>query len=64
MWTMPCYEFWCYDKNEWKEIPEIEIMNRLYKIYKKVSPAIKEMINGKELQTSDGLYRLRFRGGD
>jgi len=64
MWTMPCYEFWCYDKHEWKEIPEIEIMSRLYKIYKKVTPAIKEMIKGKELQTPDGLYRLRFRGGD
>ena len=62
MWTMPCYEFWCYDENEWKEIPEIEIMNRLYKIYKKVTPAIKDMINGKEVQTPDGLFRLRFKG--
>jgi len=62
MLAVPCYEFWCCDKNEWKEISEIEIMNRLYKIYKKVTPAIKDMINGKEVQTPDGLYRLRFRG--
>ena len=63
MLAMPCYEFRCYDKNEWKEISEIEIMNGLYKIYKRVTPAIKDMINGKEVQTPDGLYRLRFKGG-
>ena len=62
MLAVPCYEFWCFDKNEWKEISEIEIMNRLYKIYKKVTPAIKDMINGKEVQTPDGLFRLRFEG--
>ena len=62
MLAVPYYEFWCFDKNEWKEISEIEIMNRLYKIYKKVTPAIKDMINGKEVQTPDGLFRLRFEG--
>ena len=64
MLTLPCYEFWCYDENEWKEISEIEIMNRLYKMYKKVTPAVKDMINGKEVHTPDGLYRLRFKGLD
>ena len=64
MLAVPCYEFWCNDKNEWKEISEIEIMNRLYKIYKKVTPAIKDMIKGNEVQTPDGLYRLRFKGID
>jgi len=34
-------------------------MNGLYKIYKKVSPAIKEMIMGKEVKTPDGVYRLK-----
>jgi hypothetical protein len=63
MFAMPCYEFWCCDRNEWKEISETEIMNKLYKIYKRVTPAISDMIHGKELQTPDGLYRLRFKGG-
>jgi len=62
MFAMPCYEFWCCDRHEWQEISETEIMNKLYKIYKRVTPAIKEMINGKELLTPDGLYRLRFKG--
>ena len=63
MLTMPCYEFWCCNQNEWKEISETEIMNQLYKIYKRVTPAIKEMIHGKEVHTPDGRYRLRFKDG-
>ena len=63
MFAMPCYECWCCDRREWQEISETEIMNKLYKIYKRVTPVIKEMINGKEVQTPDGLYRLRFKGG-
>ena len=61
MFTEPKYEVRCHEKNEWEEISEIEIMNELYKIYKRVTPVIKEMIRGKEVQTPDGLYRLRFK---
>ena len=61
MFTEPKYAVRCHEKNEWEEISEIEIMNELYKIYKRVTPAIKEMIRGKEVQTPDGLYRLRFK---
>jgi len=61
MFTEPKYEVRCHEKNGWEEISEIEIMNELYKIYKRVTPAIKEMIRGKEVQTPDGLYRLRFK---
>ena len=61
MFSEPRYEVRCNEKNEWQEISEIEIMNGLYKIYKRVTPVIKEMINGQEVQTPDGLYRLRFK---
>lgn len=61
MLTEPKYEVRCHEKNEWEEISDIEIMNQLYKIYKRVTPAIKEMLKGKEVQTPDGLYRLRFK---
>ena len=61
MFEEPKYEVRCHEKNEWEEISEIEIMNELYKIYKRVTPVIKEIIRGKEVQTPDGLYRLRFK---
>lgn len=60
MFAQPRFEVRCHERNEWLEISEIEIMDGLYKIYKRVTPAIKEMIKGKEVQTPDGLFRLKF----
>ena len=60
MFEQPRFEVRCHERNEWQEISEIEIMDGLYKIYKRVTPAIKEMIKGKEVQTPDGLFRLKF----
>jgi hypothetical protein len=39
-------------------------MDGLYKIYNRITPAIKEMIQGKEVQTADAVYRLKWKGGD
>ena len=62
MYTMPLYEVRYHDREEWEEISDVELMERLYKTYKRVTPAIKEMINGKEVQTSDAVYRLKLNG--
>ena len=56
---MPQYEFRLHGDERWKEISEIQLMDGLYKVYKKVTPAIKEMIMGKEVETPDGVYRLK-----
>jgi hypothetical protein len=63
MYTMPLYEVRYHGREEWEEISDVELMERLYKTYKRVTPAIKEMINGKEVQTSDAVYRLKLNGG-
>ena len=63
MYTMPLYEVRYHDREEWEEISDVELMERLYKTYKRVTPAIKEMINGKEVQTSEAVYRLKLNGG-
>lgn len=62
MVTMPRYEFKFPDKEDWQEISEVELMDGLYKIYDRVTPAIKKMINGKELRTPDAVYRLKMEG--
>ncbi len=64
MYTMPLYEVRCHEKREWKEISDVELMDRLYKFYNKVTPAIKEMIEGKEFQTPDAVYRIKLKGGE
>ena len=60
MVTMPRYEIKFLDKEDWQEISDVELMEGLYKIYERVTPAIKKMINGKELQTPDAVYRLKM----
>jgi hypothetical protein len=62
--TMPRYEVRYNENDEWKEISELELMDGLYKLYKRVTPAIKEMLAGKELHTPDGVYRLKWRFGN
>ena len=62
MLAMPFYEVRHKDGEEWKQITDLELMDCLYKYYKKVTPAIKEMINGKEIITPGAIYRLKQEG--
>jgi hypothetical protein len=64
MFSMPLYEAKYHESDMWQEISELELMDELYKIYKKVTPAIKEMIMGNEVKTPYGLYRLKLKGGE
>ena len=58
---MPRYEV-RYDANqEWIEISDLEFMDELYKLYRRVTPVIKEMINGRELRTQKAVYRLKWQ---
>jgi DNA polymerase sigma len=61
---MPCYEAKYFHKNYWEEITDTELMDELYKIYNKITPVIKEMIQGKEVKTADAVYRLKWKGGE
>ncbi len=62
--AMPLYEAKYHEEDEWMEISEIILMDQLYRTYKKVTPAIKEMIMGKEVETPYGIYRLKLKGGE
>ena len=64
MFSMPLYEVQYHEEDVWQEISELELMDDLYRIYKKVTPAIKEMILGKEVETPYGKYRLKAKGGE
>ena len=64
MFSMPLYEVKSNEEDMWQEISELELMDELYKTYNKVTPAIKDMIMGNEVQTPHGRYRLKVKGGD
>jgi hypothetical protein len=62
MSEMPRYEV-RYDANEgWIEISDLEFMDELYKLYRRVAPVIKEMLNGREFRTQEAVYRLKLQG--
>ena len=56
------YEVRYHEKEDWQEISDVEMMEGLYKIYNRVTPAIKQMIEGKELRTPNAVYRLKWIG--
>ncbi len=62
--VMPRYEVRYNRQEEWIEISEIELMDGLYKLYDRVTPAIKEMLSGKELHTPHAVYRLKWKFGN
>lgn len=62
--SMPVYEAKYPNEDEWVEISDIEIMDELYKTFTKATPAIKEMIMGKEIETPHGIFRLKLKGGE
>lgn len=64
MYALPLYEAKYNEKEEWKQISEVELMAELYKVFDKVTPAIKAMIEGKEIDTPEGVYRLKIKGGE
>ena len=63
MFRLPRYEVRYNETDDWKEISEIELMDGLYKLYDRVTPAIKEMLAGKEHRTPDAVYRLKSQNG-
>jgi hypothetical protein len=61
MVKMPRYEVRYNQNEEWEEISELEFMDELYRLYHRVTPAIKEMLEGKELRTPHAAYRLKWQ---
>ena len=56
---MPRFEVRDDESGEWIEISDLHFMDGLYKLYRRVTPAVKEMLNGKELRTPDAVYRIK-----
>jgi len=64
MYALPLYEAKYNEREDWEEISEVELMDGLYRAYSKVAPAIKKMIEGREVVTPEAVYRLKIKGGE
>jgi hypothetical protein len=63
MYAMPPCEVRYHGDGDWNDISELALMDELYKTFDKVTPAIKEIIQGKEVKTPHGIFRLKLKGG-
>ena len=59
IFKMPCYQVKYCDKNHWEEISEITVLKKLQETYTQVTPVLQEMIEGKQIKTSDAVYRIK-----
>ena len=56
---MPQYEVKYKGEEQWQDISELELIDALYKAFNMVTPAIKDMIMGKQVSTPTAVYRLK-----
>jgi hypothetical protein len=61
MFAMPEYEPKYHDKESWKEISEIELLGDLVEFNEGVTPATRQIIEGKHVLTRKAVYRLKLR---
>jgi hypothetical protein len=61
--AMALYEAKYNEADEWIELSDLEIMDELYKTYMKVTPVIREMIMGNEVETPYGIFRIKLISG-
>ena len=63
MFILPIYEVKYLEKDEWIEISDLELVDQLYRTYRRVTPALKQMMMGKQVETPSGIYRLKLYDG-
>ena len=56
------YEVRYFDKAEWEKISEVEVLESLQNAFVRVTPALRDMIQGKQVTTPDAKYRIKGLG--
>ena len=59
--VMPLYEVKYHGKEEWEEISEVDLMQKLHETFDRVTPFIQLMIEGKQVLTPEAVYRLKVQ---
>jgi hypothetical protein len=56
---IPIYELKYDEDNKWNTIPEKIALLDLVDNFERITPIISEMLNGKEINTQHGIFRIR-----
>lgn len=62
--AMPLYEVKYHKNKEWEELTELQLLQKLVETYDRVTPAIQQLIEGKQILTLEAVYRLKSKGGE
>jgi hypothetical protein len=53
------YEFKDYNSDDWQEVSEIIVLAKLAELYDRLTPLLSEMLEGKEIITAEGIFRMK-----
>ena len=56
------FEFKDSNSNDWQEISEIIVLEKLAELYDRLTPLLSEMLQGKEIITAKGIFRIKNGG--
>jgi len=59
---MPLYEVKYYGKENWEDISDVDLLQKLRETYDRVIPAIQQILEGDLLLTPKAVYRLKAKG--
>ncbi len=61
---MPLFEIKHRDREDWEEISEIVFLGKLVDRFDRITPVLTEMLQGKEIITPDGIFRMKNCGNE
>jgi hypothetical protein len=47
------------DTDNWQQVTEVTVLRILQKTFTQVTPSLAEMLQGKEISTPDGIFRIQ-----
>ncbi len=60
----PQFEVKHFDRGDWEEISEIAVLEKLVDRFDRITPVLTEMLQGKEIITPDGIFRMKNCGNE
>jgi hypothetical protein len=56
------YEFRVSNRDDWQRVPEKFVLEKLVDVFDPISPLLTELIQGKEVTTPKGIFRMKKSG--
>ena len=58
------YEFKDSNSDDWQKVSETFVLEKLVDVFDPLTPLLSEMVQGKEVITSEGVFRMKTCGNE